>query len=354
MRKYSEVVSGSIENAIIDKIWSTLGIDPKTTPNHLTLGELGMESLFVVELQQGLEREYGLKLTLNEVKNITVMQMKDHQSGRKEILKDFYRELKISKKILSETKFKIPTETYSRLNSGQTGSPLYFLPPVEGIFSLLENLSKKIDRPLIGLNWTQDMKHLNNMEDIVEYYIKLIQKLSPDGNYDIIGISFGAMLLNKLLIKAPINRAVIIDVMSHLDFDEEINEEEYILGTFDELIKSFQFPGTIRERILRELSGIESINKKIKRLSHELKEFNDKNSVHEDLEEILKNTYERAKVIYNYRLNSSKNFKESEENSGKQFLQKNSKLYITKLKEDSNESNLIEKIRETYFLPVKV
>ncbi len=331
-----------------------MGIDPKTTPNHLTLGELGMESLFVVEFQQGLEREYGVKLTMNEVKNISVMQLKDHQSGNKELLKDFHRELKISKKILSETKFKIPTETYARLNSKQIGNPVYFLPPVEGIFSLLENLAKKIDRPLIGLNWTRDMKHLNDMEDIVDYYLKLIQKLSPDGNYDIIGYSFGAMLLTKLLIKAPISRAVIIGVMSHLDYNKEINEEEYIFGNFNELIKSFQFPVTIRERILRELNGIESINEKIKKLSHELREFSGKSSVDDDLDEILKNTYERAKVIYNYRSNSSKNFKESDQDSGKQFLQKNEKVYIINLKEDSDESNLIEKISETYFLPVKI
>ncbi|CAM6032193.1 unnamed protein product, partial [Sphagnum compactum] len=72
VRANRETISGTPEEKFINQIWSALGVDPRTTPNHLTLGELGMESIFAVELQQGLEREYEIKLPLNEVKNITV------------------------------------------------------------------------------------------------------------------------------------------------------------------------------------------------------------------------------------------------------------------------------------------
>ena len=42
---------------MISELWKALGVDPETTPNHMTLGEIGLESMFAVELQQELERE---------------------------------------------------------------------------------------------------------------------------------------------------------------------------------------------------------------------------------------------------------------------------------------------------------
>jgi len=44
--------SGSRKKRMVAELWRALGIDPETTPNHLTLGEIGVESMFAVELQQ--------------------------------------------------------------------------------------------------------------------------------------------------------------------------------------------------------------------------------------------------------------------------------------------------------------
>ena len=51
---------------MIRELWKALGIDPETTPDHLTLGEIGLESMFAVELQQELEREFNLKIGINQ------------------------------------------------------------------------------------------------------------------------------------------------------------------------------------------------------------------------------------------------------------------------------------------------
>jgi acyl carrier protein len=354
VRANREQFSGTSEDRLIGQLWSALGVDPKTTPSHMTLRELGMESMFAVELQQGLEREYDVKLTLNDVKNITVKQMKDFQSGNKQTLKNMSKEMKVLKSNLNKVKFLIPTETHTRLNSEQNGNPIYFLPPVEGIFSVIENLAKKIDRPVIGLNWTQDIKNMNNMKQISNYYTNLLKKLSPNGNYDIIGHSFGALIATKMLRKAPIGRAVIIDVLSNDDIEEEVNDEEYIFGTILKLFQSIFFSETIRERISRDLSKIKGINEKLKKLSSELREFGGKGLIDKDMDEILTHTYERAKVIYNYRLKSTKKFKKMKQTLSKKLLQTNGKLFIIKPFEGLDESNLIERISETYFLPEKV
>ena len=53
-----------------------------------------MESMVAVELQQGLEREYDIKLSLNDIKQITVKQIKEFQSGNKQEVKRFSEDLK--------------------------------------------------------------------------------------------------------------------------------------------------------------------------------------------------------------------------------------------------------------------
>src|SRR6185437_15410965 len=89
VRAKRQTQSGSRESRIVAQIWQALGIDPKTTPNHLTLGEIGMESMFAVELQQGLERDYDIKVSLNDIKNITIKLMKDFEAGKVEELRKF-------------------------------------------------------------------------------------------------------------------------------------------------------------------------------------------------------------------------------------------------------------------------
>jgi thioesterase domain-containing protein/acyl carrier protein len=354
VRANRETLSGTPEERLITQLWSALGVDPKTTPNHLTLGELGMESIFAVELQQGLEREYKIKLSLNDVKNITVKEIKGFQSGNKEILIDLSKKLKLIKTNLNKVKFIIPEETHTKLNAVQNGNPIYFLPPVEGIFSALENLAKNMNRPVIGLNWTQDMKNLNKIKEISDYYLNLLKKLSPNGNYDIVGYSFGALIARKMLTKGPVGRVVIVDILSNCDLYVEEVCDEYIFELFFKKFFRQILPEILNERIQRTLNPIKDTNEKLKRICIELKEFAGKSLVDKDMEEILRNTFERVKLLVNYRINSMKKFKQLKQKIAKKFLKTTGKLFIIKPFEDSNETNSIEGVIESYYLPEKV
>jgi thioesterase domain-containing protein len=313
-----------------------------------------MESLFAVEMQQGLERDYEIKLSLNEVKNITVKEMKDFQSGNKQILTDLSKKLKLMKTNLNKVKFIIPEETHTKLNAVQNGNPIYFLPPLEGIFSTLENLAKKINRPVIGLNWTQDMKNLNKMKEISDYYLNLLKKLSPNGNYDIVGYSFGALIARKMLTKGPVGRVVIIDILSNSDLNvEEVNDEYIFESSVNKFFRQI-LPETSNERIQRILNPIKDTNEKLKRICSELKEFGGKSMVDKDMEEIMMNTLERGKLLVDYRINSTKKFKQLKQKIAKKFLKTTGKLFIIKPFEDSKETNLIGRLIESYYLPEKV
>jgi thioesterase domain-containing protein/acyl carrier protein len=353
MRANREIQTGSHEERLLNQLWAALGVDPKTTPNHITLGELGMESMFAVELQQALERDYDIKLSLADIKTINVKQVKEFQSGNKEDLKNLSKEIKIMRAKLTKIKFIIPTETYTKLNGVQNGNPIYFLPPVEGIFAALENLAKKINRPVIGLNWTEDMKNMTTIKEITAYYISLLKNLSPNGNYDIVGHSMGALIARKMLSKAPVGRAVIIDILSDSDLREDNINDEYFFESVNKFFYQI-LPKNLKERVMRDMNAIKGTNEKLKKISSELKEFGGKSLVDKDLDNILKNTFERGKLIANYRIKSMKKFNQFKQEIKTKFLKSNGKLFIITPFEDSNNNSIVSRIVESYYLPEKV
>jgi hypothetical protein len=87
------------------------------------------------------------------------------------------------------------------------------------------------------------------------------------------------------------------------------------------------------------LNKIKDIDGKLKKLSSECREFGGKSLVDKDLDQILRNTCERTKLIYNYRSKSIKMFKKFKQKLCQKFLQTNGKLFVIKPFEDLNEEN---------------
>src|ERR1700733_4586814 len=127
---------------MVAELWRALGIDPETTPNHLTLGEIGMESMFAVELQQELEREWNMKVTLNQVKSITIGMLKDYEAGNVGNIKVHIEDIKRCKAKLQKQRFVMPTEKFERLNTVTTGRPVYIIPTLNINFQVFEELAQ--------------------------------------------------------------------------------------------------------------------------------------------------------------------------------------------------------------------
>lgn len=51
-------------------------------PDNLSLGDVGMESILAVEMQQRIEREYEVVLTSDEIKKLTVGMIKEYRKGK--------------------------------------------------------------------------------------------------------------------------------------------------------------------------------------------------------------------------------------------------------------------------------
>ena len=358
MRAERSTIGGTREAKIVNQIWLALGIDPKTTPDHLTLGEIGMESMFAVELQQGLERDYDIKVSLNDIKAITVKLMKDFEAGKVEELRKYADEVKNCRNKLSKIKFIIPTDAITRLNSVKTGNPVYFMPPLEGIFASLEALAEKIDRPVIGLNWTKNMEKLTSLKDITKYYTDLLKEIHPKGDYDIVGHFYGALIAMQMLKKrAPIGKAVIIDMMSDVRMDEDMLSDDFLLDLIGRFI-SKDLPKPVKEKIQRDMNSKHDVQGKLSKLSDEVKDFVGKSLVSRDLEEILMNSFIRAKLFTQYRLKMKDKYTTAKMSIGKKFLEMTGKVLIIKPIEFGDDigdfGDISDKIRNSYFLPEQV
>ena len=358
MRAKRVTVGGSKEARIVGQIWQALGIDPKSTPEYLTLGEIGMESMFAVELQQGLERDYDIKVSLNDIKNITIRMMKDFESGKIEMLRKFTDEVKECRNKLSKIKFIIPTDAFTKLNNVKTGKPVYFLPPLEGIFASLEALAEKMDRPVIGLNWIREMENMSSLKEITKYYMDLLKTLHPKGDYDIVGHFYGALIAMQMLKKkAPIDKAVIIDILSEAKIEEDMTSDEYLLDLIITFIGK-DLPQVVRDKIRRDTANKPDVTSKLVKISDEVKDFVGKSLVSKDLEEIILNSFKRAKLFSTYRLKMKNKLKSMKMNMGRKYLEMNGHLFVIKLHEycntQQNENNMMDTIKNAYFLPDKV
>ena len=349
------VLKGTRESRIVAQIWEALGVDPNTAPDHLTLGEIGMESMFAVELQQGLERDYDIKLTLNDIKNITVKNMKDFERGKVEVFRQYAKEIRTAREKLSKIKFVIPDEKYTKLNKVMDGKPVYFLPPLEGIFASLEGLAQKINRPVIGLNWTKNMNNLSSIKEISKYYTNLLKELHPSGGYDIVGHFYGALIAMKMLKKAPIGRAVVIDSISDIKINDEMLSDEYTMELIVNIICK-DLPQVVKDKLARDIKVSGDPESKLNKLSFEVKEFVGKSLVSKDLDLILRNSFKRAKLFNSYQLKTKKKFKNMRHNASKKYLQMCGNLLIIKPFEFNDDNNditddLTDRIRDSYFLP---
>ncbi|CAG2121051.1 unnamed protein product, partial [Medioppia subpectinata] len=207
--------SGAKEGSksFINKLWGSLGIDPSATPADITLGEIGIESIFASELQQELAKLCNQTIQLKIIKHMSVGLLREFESGGDDTIKIYFNGMKSAQISLSKYIFVIPVETHVRLNGVSNGKPLYLMPTLEMGFALYDNLVQNINRPVVGLNWTSDVNRLSTLKEVMKYFTDLMARLEPNGGYDVLGSTDGAIICGQLLRKGLAEKAVMIDVL---------------------------------------------------------------------------------------------------------------------------------------------
>ncbi|KAI1292133.1 Fatty acid synthase [Halotydeus destructor] len=202
-------LSSSKKTGLLGVVAHILGIkDPSTLSNATTLSDLGLDSLMGVEVKQALERDYDVILSMVEIRALTVGNLQEISGGSSASLQDNSQGLQLD---ISQPTLEIPTEIVIHLNEGKEGRPVFFLPPLEGIFNLVEPLAKLINRPVIGLNWTPALKDTKSIQEAAKFYLDTVRAIHPADHYDFVGYSYGTVVAFEMALQVPTSRLILLD-----------------------------------------------------------------------------------------------------------------------------------------------
>ncbi|CAG2164807.1 unnamed protein product [Oppiella nova] len=192
------------------------------------------------------------------------------------------------------------------------------------------------------------------MKDIVKHFSDQLQELNPKGRtYDIVGYFDFGLMATKLVKSAQVGRAVIIDILSETQFSEDIVTDEFLLE-FIFMFVSNEIPQSFRDKIFRDMKCEPNIDSRIRRACNEIRDFAGKGLVAPDLEEILRNSLKRAKLLATHRSEKKKKLTKLKTKMAAKWAKLAGKLVVIKpfefnKVEDEDES--MDKTRDLYFLP---
>ncbi|CAG2175853.1 unnamed protein product [Oppiella nova] len=348
IRVNKQTKEGTPQQNFIQSIWKDMNIDPNVTPNDTTLADIGMESMFAVEMQQKLEKDYKMSLTLNHIKSLTVGILKESENAKTDLVKPYLNSLRQSTDFLLKYNFNISNEKTIALNKCQTGKRLYILPPFELNFTAWEEWALQTNRPVIGLNWTPEVSRLSTQEEITKYYVNLLKHLEPmDGKYEVIGHLDGAVICTQLVAKGMADKAVAIDAINYKHFyvDNKLNDDFMLKFVIKSLLK--QIPDSYVNKVMKGLRDMSDIKTKIAIIGKELVGLGGRGLVATDLTNILKIMFARIECLLEYRLNTkAMNTNKWSQNSTKLVVIKPIEHNLT----NDTEAEHQDQLNDNYFL----
>ncbi|XP_013778686.1 fatty acid synthase-like [Limulus polyphemus] len=189
---------GAGKHNLIETVARILGVkDPSTLNPEVTLGELGMDSLMGVEVKQTLERDYDLVMSMQEIRQLNLKTLEE--IGGEVSLPGSQVEKEDTKVVLPPTQL-MPKNCTVYLNAIQNGAPLFVVHTIEGFVSSMNNVASLLQRPVIGLQCTNDVP-ISSIKEMASYYLKQIQAIQQSGPYSIAGYSFGAAVAFEIALQ---------------------------------------------------------------------------------------------------------------------------------------------------------
>ena len=193
--------NSSAKGDLVSIVCHILGIkDPSTLDPSSTLSDLGMDSLIAIEIKQGLEREFDLCFTTQEIRNMRIKDLREMEKtvGNKKKSSGNQQSVHESSTISAREITCLERGNFQRLNEVDAGKGIFVFPSFEGSFRLLTPIFKHVNRPVIALNWTEEVEAMRgSFKDIVAYFVHLIERNYPDTQYDLVGFDFGGLIATE-------------------------------------------------------------------------------------------------------------------------------------------------------------
>jgi fatty acid synthase len=203
---------------LLQTIAHILGVNDVSQLNpDANLGDLGLDSLMGVEIKQALERDYDIVLSMKDIRTLTLNKLQQlaenggagstalQGSGELEMMKESEREARqntvevLEQQMSQLFKMRVdvndldPVDVIVKCNKIETGRPVFFVHPIEGIWSPLKRLTSKCEFPAYCFQFTRDVSQ-DSIESAAARYIQELKRIQPEGPYRIIGYSYGACI----------------------------------------------------------------------------------------------------------------------------------------------------------------
>lgn len=191
---------GKDKNDLVRVICHVIGVkDISVLDPNTTLLDLGLDSLMAVEIKQGLEREYETVLSTQEIRELTIRDLQEIGARKQAVQITSRKESTDLTALTIQNIFtKMPTKVFVKLNSIEEKEPIFFIPPIEADFKLMMMLVDQLNRPVIGINWTEECSKMNSIKEVAIYLAeKLIEEYTVS-TYDLVGYSFGSVIAFEL------------------------------------------------------------------------------------------------------------------------------------------------------------
>ena len=247
--------SGGGKQDLLKAVCNILGVKPGSLAPATTLAELGMDSLMGVEVKQTLERDYETIVSIQELRNFTVERLQSlsggggggaaasgpgaaggkssggasadsgagadadqlgqtvaaqapHLQAPKSAAGEQMQNNKaaaggkmIAPMAISLPRLDVPKSMFVDLNKSKQGQAVLMLPPLEGLFNVVEPLAQLLSRPTVGLNWTQELTNVATIEEAARIYLENCKQVVKGDDYDLIGYSFGTVLAFEMALQ---------------------------------------------------------------------------------------------------------------------------------------------------------
>jgi len=188
----------------------------KTVSLHSTLAELGMDSMMAVEIKQTLEREFEVFLTAQDIRSLTFAKLQDIAKARdsddgskpkenlisptelrEEALRFLMRSIG-AEDMASKPVVHLPSKVSA--DSKDQPLPVFMVPGIEGMASMLTNLASHIKAPVHCLQIPYNDVRNTRIEDFAKaLYPHLKSRLSPGKPFRLLGYSFGGVVSIELV-----------------------------------------------------------------------------------------------------------------------------------------------------------
>ncbi|XP_067015649.2 fatty acid synthase [Anabrus simplex] len=206
----AEKLGSDSSTNLFDRILGILGIrDSKKLSPSATLAELGMDSMTGVEVKQTLERDFEVFLTPVEIRDLTILRLKELSEARNQSDEDKSNEETVtmenvlgldlySKEILKggSTEYPPMVQLPSLEN---TKNSLFMIPGLDGLASSLAVLASRLNDQTFALQLYSHIP-IPVVREMVDFLMPFVRtKLDSGLPLQLVGFSFGGLLAIEML-----------------------------------------------------------------------------------------------------------------------------------------------------------